>query len=113
MANLKNLNVSVYVINEHELMFRKAAKNYSVEYIIAADAGNGVLYLLDGESRNILMTSEDFGLAEKGVPRDTRISALCTIIKYLLLRAKITVNEDSPNLNEIKKFCDILADHMI
>ena len=110
---MANLNVSLYSISEYELMFRKSSKNCSIEYIIAADTDTGILHLLDGESRNLLMSSEDFGLAEKGVSKDTRVSAFCTIIKYLLIRAKITVSDDSPKADEINKFCENIAEHMI
>ena len=110
---MANLNVSVYAINDYELMLRKAAKNYSIEYIIAADTDTGILHLLDGESRNLILSSEDFGLSKMGVSKDIRSSAFCTIIKYLMLKAKIRVRDDSVNLNEIKKFCNNIADHMI
>lgn len=111
MANT-NINVSVTPINESELAIRKSAEKYSVEYIISVDTYTGLVYLLDGESRNVILQSEDFGLATRRLKKDTRANALNVIVRYLLLRARVTVC-DHEKAKIIDQFCNSVADHMI
>ncbi len=111
MANT-NINVSIIPLSESEIMIRKSAEKYSIEYIISVDTYNGIVYLLDGESRNEILRSEDFGLAAMGLKKDTRDNAFSVIVRYLLLRAKVTVC-DPEKAQIIDQFCSTVADHMI
>lgn len=111
MANT-NISVSIYPINDFELLIRKSSSLMSIEYIISVDTDTGVVYLLDGESRNVIVQSEDFGLATMGVKKDTRANAFSVIVRYLLLRAKVTVC-DLEKGAIIDQFCNGVADHMI
>ena len=111
MANT-NIIVSVYPINDYDLLIRKSSASMSIEYIISVDTDNGIAYLLDGESRNEIMRSEDFGLATMGLKKDTRANALKVIVRYLLLRAKVTVC-DPEKAQIIDQFCNSVADNII
>ena len=111
MANT-NINVSVLPLDDCELSIRKSSASMSIEYIISIDTYTGIAYLLDGESRNMILQSEDFGLAGHGVSKDTRASSFRVIVRYLLLRAKVTVR-DPGKAKIIDQFCDTVADHMI
>lgn len=110
---MTNVSIDLYVINECEMHIIKQLDYEKEEYIISIDTNSGIGYLLDEESHDVILESEDFGLSVNGTPRELREKAFYVIIEYLLLKTKLTISEDSPRKKIIQEFCKGLAEHMI
>ena len=111
------INSMIYELNDYELMIKKQVikkqgENAKREYILTFNTDTGIGYLLDGKTRAVIMESEDFGLTEKDISKETRVAGITAILIYLILGAKAVVPDDSLRRDAIVRFAKRIADRM-